>query len=493
MTAHSRGGFLLAIVKTGGGTAVNMVFSILTTKILALVLGPAGLGFWALIKQTNQSLVRLGALGGQVTVAQALASRDGKARDHYVASATILFLSGTVLISLVLTFFAAPLASLMLDRTDGAAVRMIRWLIISVGIGVAQIFLYGIFNGNRAIGRLAMAGILTAGVNLALAWFVAPLVAEGHAEALIILLSAGQFLSLCWCIWIAVRNRWLSSMFSWPGFSQFRSDATHFMRMSGALLTAGLSLTVGMLAVRVVVLHTRGTGDVGLFDAAWTISATYVMLALSSFATYFVPTMAASQDASDRARQIDDAIRLVIGLILPLLIILLCFRDFVIGVLYSKEFLEASRLLRWTLVGDCIRLICWCLSGPMIASAHAGRLTLIELFVTGLLVSGGGCLAIWLYGDFEIFGPVYVVSMAVYAVIAGLYSRKFHEWNPVSAAFGGWCLAFALVVGTAFLAWHSPPSVLGAAAVIAASLCLAAWLNMDVLIHALKAVRRAVM
>jgi len=493
MYVHSRGRFLLAVLKSGGGTAARMVFGVLTTKILAVALGPSGIGLWALVKQTRETLVRFGALGGQTAVTQALASREGHAREHYVASASILFLSGTIVISLVLLAFGKPLASLLIGRTDEEAVTLVRFLTVSVGIGILQLFLFGILNGNRAIGRLAIANTLAAGVNAGLAWFVAPLVAEGHVLALVLLVTAGQFVSVCWSIHVAKRMGWLAALLQWPGWSQFRTDASHFLRMGGALLVAGQALTFGMLAVRIVILHGQGASSVGFFDAAWTINATYVMLVLSSFATYFVPTMAASRDAPDRARQINDAIRLLIAFILPLIIFLLCFKDYVIIILYSNEFQESARLLRWTLIGDCIRILCWPLSGPMIASGHAGRFALIEATFTGVFLSGGGCLAVWLYGDYEIFGPVYILSMLSYAIVAAKYCRKFHGWSVRSSAFAGWTIGFGLVVVTAGVSWSTTPSLPISIVAVVAGLSLGAWVNKITPLQAYNLLRKTIL
>jgi O-antigen/teichoic acid export membrane protein len=65
-----------AVLQTGGASLITLGLAVVATKIFAVVLGPAGIGFISLVRQTYQAALILGTLNGQTAIAQGIGSRE---------------------------------------------------------------------------------------------------------------------------------------------------------------------------------------------------------------------------------------------------------------------------------------------------------------------------------------------------------------------------------------------------------------------------------
>jgi O-antigen/teichoic acid export membrane protein len=78
----------------------------------------------------------------------------------------------------------------VLDRNDGQATSLVRWLALPVALGMASTYLNGVLNGFRAIGVLALLQILGAAALALLVYPASRLVKGDHPIAFIAKLSA---------------------------------------------------------------------------------------------------------------------------------------------------------------------------------------------------------------------------------------------------------------------------------------------------------------
>src|SRR3954454_4308119 len=107
---------LKAVLKTGSGTVGFLLFGVLATKIMAVILGPSGIGLYSLLRQTVEFSKGLGTLGGETALVQGLASRKGETQDNYLVTAFWVFVLGALLTVTIMLSFAPWLLPRMLDR-----------------------------------------------------------------------------------------------------------------------------------------------------------------------------------------------------------------------------------------------------------------------------------------------------------------------------------------------------------------------------------------
>lgn len=445
--------FVRASLKTGAGTIATLLLGAVAMKTLALQLGPAGVGFFSLLRHTQQTGTVFSTLGGQTALIQGLASREGETKSQYLHAALLLVIAGTVVVATAVLLLAPWLAVLLLDSHDPNATVLVRWLALPIVLGGVVTFFSGILNGFRAIGRLAWVNVAVAGTIAVLAGPAARAYNAGQPLALVALLTAGFMAGIVAAGTMVARGGWLR--LSGIAIATKVDDAAkrHFLLVGGTTVVTGLAQTGTVLAVRATIVHQHGLGTAGIFDVAWTLSMMYVMLALTSFGTYYLPTLSGIVDPGDRQQLILTTLRLSGLLMVPLITCVIVLRPLVISVLYSSEFVPAVRIMRWMLIGDYLKVASWVLALPMVAYAHMKRFFWSEILANaGFLCFTICCLLVG--ADIEWIGVGFLVVYACYLAYTVYYiSSEFFFLPPrqlILELAGG----FVLILGASWFSWN---------------------------------------
>jgi PST family polysaccharide transporter len=195
--------------------------------------------------------------------------------------------------------------------------------------------------------------------------------------------------------------------------------------------------------------RTGGVTLAGLFDAGWTISMVYVMLLLSSFSTYFLPTLAA---AEDRNRVITDVLRVTLLIAVPMVSGMIALRPFVLVLLYSPQFLPVTRMMNWMLIGDALKVISFVLAMPMLALADTKAYLTGEVLWNSLMIIGA-TLAYSADGSLERIGLVFAVSYCVYLMYSLRYCRVRLGWKLPGTLAIPVIIAAVTVLLVSYSAW----------------------------------------
>ena len=216
------------------------------------------------------------------------------------------------------------------------------------------------------------------------------------------------------------------------------------------MLATGLLSSVVLLGLRTRIIYAEGLEGAGWFDAAWTVSMRHVTLVLSSLQTYYLPALARARDVEERAAQIGRVLMVTTLIMAPVVAILEVAKPLVLSLLYSDSFRPAASLLRWTLVGDYLKVTSWVLAMPMLAVADMRAFVATDLSVQAVFVVS----AILLGRVFKPSGGAAIAFVACYAVnlaICYWYSCSRQEFRPTRALTMAWSGGLALVVGAALV------------------------------------------
>ncbi|QJX01469.1 oligosaccharide flippase family protein [Alcanivorax sp. IO_7] len=157
-------------------------------------------------------------------------------------------------------------------------------------------------------------------------------------------------------------------------------------------MLAGLATGLGMLAARSIIQRELGSVEQGYFQAAWTISMTYLGFVLGAMGTDYYPRLtSAIHDHEQVNRLVNEQIEVVLLLAGPVIVGLLGLAPWAIALLYSSEFVPATDILRWQLLGDVLKITAWPL-GFVILSAGAGK----TFMLTESIAMSVFVLCIWL-------------------------------------------------------------------------------------------------
>ncbi len=205
-----------------------------------------------------------------------------------------------------------------------------------------------------------------------------------------------------------------------------------------------------LLATRARILQHQGLEAAGEFDAAWAISMNYVSLLLGSLQTYCLPELAS--DPTVRAahlRRMLTAAALAAALAACGLAI---FKPAVIALLYSEAFRGAAHLLRWTLVGDYLKISSWVLSISMLAAADMRAFLGADL-VAYTVFAAGAAVAARFRGAAEGAAMGFVLMYAAHLLVCGWIVIRRYGFRPGARLVTLWMAGLAAVAAISALTW----------------------------------------
>lgn len=413
-----------ATAVVGLGSVLSLAASVVVAKVLAILIGPDGVGLLGVMQSLvgiAGMLVGFGVATGLVRgLASAIAQGDVEEVGGLRQAGSLIVL-GTGSVGLILLVLGREwVASTILGDSGraGDVLFIAPAVVLSALAGIEL----AIINGYHRIGALTLGGLLGAlGASTAMMGFVAVAGEDGIAPAIL----AGAAASLVISFAVRARIIGMSSRLSDPG--RLAAVARSLIRFGGPYTASAIVGTGAQLLVPVIVLNQLGQAEAGHYRAASTIAVGYLAFLLTSFAQDYYPRIAAAQP-EELVALIEKRMRLVMALAVPIILATLALAPLAIRLLYSDDFLPATQVLEWQLVGDLLKLPAWALSFVILARGSSGRFFAVELLGGAVLVGATivGTEMLGLAGA----GVAYFVSYAVYCVAVWLVVRRWAATTP---------------------------------------------------------------
>jgi len=437
--------------QTGAAALGSGLLSALATKIIAAVGGPEALATLSTLQQLRQAAVVAATGNGQTAVVRGASAFRGAERSGYVRTAACLFAAATALIGGCMISWPQPLAALA--GFEPGATRLIPWLAIPVALTSLLVFASALLNALGAIARIAILSVIGSAAMVVGAWPAAHAFAAGERSALVGLLIFSALASGGAALVALFRFRaQVEAWFCGPGQWWSGRAARSFFTMSAALLASGLAASGTLLAVRRHIILTQGLSITGQFDAAWGLSMNQVTLVLSSLQTYYLPAVAKSRSPAERDGHISSVLAIAALAAAGAIAGIAVLKPWLLRMLYSVAFEPAAAYLRWTLLGDYLKVTSWILSIPVLAAGDMKMFLAVDLAAYGVFaaVAIGFAPALTAASSAAIG---FVAMYAAHLTLCAIYLRRKLRFVPARGALAAWVIGLTVVTVASALSW----------------------------------------
>ncbi|MGD0101397.1 MAG: O-antigen translocase [Acidobacteriota bacterium] len=451
----------------GGAQALNLLVGMIKTKLVAILLGPAGVGLVGLYQSATTLVGTFAGLGITSSAVRQVAEAAGSEDDQGIGRTVVVlrracWFSG-VLGTLLTAVLAWPLSVWAFGNGERA------WPIAVLGLTLLLSSISGgqmaLIQGVRRISDLARLQILSviAGTILSVGLF-AWLGEQGIVPVLVV--SAAINLGLSW--WFARRVHVPIVKMTWP---ETIKEARHLLTLGLGFMWSALLMAGVGLAARALVVRDFGIDANGIYQAAWGVSGVFAGFILTAMGTDFYPRLtAAAGDNAEVNRLVNEQSEVGILLALPGLLGTLVFSPLVIRIFYSAKFMDAADLLPWFVLGIFGRVISWPLGFIQLARSAVRWFIITEtsfnfLYLVLIWVGAGW---IGLRGTAIAFAIVYGVYTLGMTWVAGRISQ-FRWSKAVLRLFLTAGLAVAVTFGLVTIAPRIVAELAGAVIVIAST------------------------
>lgn len=448
----------------GGASVVNILIGLVRMKLVAVLLGPAGVGLIGLYSSLMATAATVSQLGvgtvGTRQIAEAHAKSDAKtlavARRALFWAGLALSLAGGLVIWLSRDLLARHVLG------DAAASGAVAWLALGVALSVAAASQSAMIQGMRRVRDLALITVLSAVfgtiVGVPLIWWLG----QSGVAAYVLLAPASAF--MLGRVFMARLPKAEDIAIT---FADLAPQWKIFIRLGVPFMAASIVATGIDLWIRLDIQNRLGAEALGHFQASWTIAMQYVGFVLGAMAADYYPRLTgvicSPREACQLVNQQTEVALLLSGCAI---LTLLGFAPWVVALLYAADFSGAAIVLRWQALATVLKVASWPL-GFVILAAGAGRTYFLAESTTLILMAGAISLLIPRFG-LEAAGIGFFIAYAFYlpVVYAQAIRRIGFRWS--SDVISAFALLSGLCLGTGFALWGAPDwgVIAGAVAVI---------------------------
>lgn len=351
-------------------TLIRMVSSLVSVKVVAVIIGPAGVALLGQLHNISSIMLGLanGGINTGITKYVAEYKDDKDVVKKFLSNALKITLYCSLVASLILIVGNQWLSKSILKSSEYGYVFIVFGFTII--FYTLNILLISILNGYKSFKKYVVVNI--SGTLIGLAFTVTLVFFWGLPGALI---NAVTFQSVVFFVtlWLLRKEEWLKKEYFDKAWD--KGIVRKYMAYSAANLTAMFLFPIAQLIMRGYVITQLSMDHAGWWEAMNRISTTYLGVITSSFAIYYLPRLSEIKDKLELRREILKCYKFIVPLLLIAVLMIYILRYPIIYVLFSKEFYPMSSLFGWQLAGDVFKIMSWLLAYQMGARAQ------IKLFI----------------------------------------------------------------------------------------------------------------
>lgn len=440
--ATSHGEALKSSAVIGGSTAIVLLIRMVRTKVLAVLLGPVGIGLEAIFDSITTLARTASNMGVSSSGVRQIAAAMGTGEQAVIDRTVLTLRRACVLLGLlggaVLFIAREPISRLAFDSGEHASeIGLLGIAVLFSGVMGGQIAL---LQGMRRIRNLAQVNILGA---LASAVLSIPIVyfwgREGIAAYLTMAAGVGMLVAWKFARRVQIESRDIS-------LRDIRDEARNLLKLGLAFASSGLMTTGALFLIRIFVTRQEGVAGAGQFQAASALSMVYIGFILQAMGTDFYPRLAAASEDDKRCNQlVNEQAEVSMLLGLPGILATIALAPWVIHLFYSGKFGGAAEILCWQAAGMLLRVGSWPMGFIVMAKGRSAVLFWTELAAHSCyaILALVGLRTLGLPGVGMAFLGMYMFHWCMMYVVA----RKMtgFSWSPMNGR-----LSLIALLATAF-------------------------------------------
>ncbi len=425
----------------GGVQVFSIIISIIRSKFIAVLLGPAGMGIAGLLTSIVSLIGGLTNFGLGTSAVRDVASANGTGNATRIATVvTVLrrwvWVTGT-LGTLVMLVLSPWLSQLTFGNRDYTFAFI--WISITLLFNQLTTGQLVLLQGMRKLQYLAKASLTGSALGLII---TVPLYyrfgIDGIVPAIIITSVISLLLSWYFAKKIKIAPVKVSRV-------RTITEGKNMLTMGFLISLSGLISMGASYLVSIFIRHTGGVSQVGLYAAGFAIINTYVGLIFTAMGTDYYPRLSAIAHSNELCKQtINQQAEIALLILAPILIVFLVFIKWVVIILYSNKFIAVDAMLHWAALGMLFKAGSWSISFILLAKGAS------KLFFWNELIASVYILVLNILGYYFMgltgLGISFMVGYLLYLIQVFILSNIKYQFSFESSFLRIFAIQFLLAL-----------------------------------------------
>lgn len=405
----------------GGVQALNILCSVVRTKLVAWLMGSVGVGLFGLYNNALEMIVTITNLNVRSSSVRDISQKHESGDASLVARIIAVVRRWSLWLGLGGATLTMALAPALSHFTFGDSNHI--WGFVALSAAVLLVALtngeQAVLQGTQRLRRLASASMwgtlcgLLVSVPMFYWW------RERSVLPSIIAYAACNAIAV-----YVLRNR------DYPAVSVTRRETT---AVGAAFVRLGIYMTIGGFATSLAsyvfnawLNHHAGTGEVGFYQAGYTLINRYTGLLFTALGMEYYPRLARVADSPKRLRIfVSQEINIAMMVLAPVAATFILFRSQIVWLLYTEEFKVILTYISIGMVGMTFRALSWCMAFVILARGDGKTYVMTESLsaVAGLVLN----IVCYTHWGITGLGLAFTLWYIFYTlVVAWVYYRRYH-------------------------------------------------------------------
>lgn len=360
----------------GGVQIFKILLSIINTKLVAVLLGPLGIGIQGLLSSTIGIISNISGLGlGTSAVRDVSSAYYSGDIDRFSKTVTVFrrLVWYTGGLGLIICLFGAPLWSKI---TFGSYEYTVSFSILAITILLGQISTGQgvVLQGARKFRQMAKSGIIGSVLGLFTGIpFYYLFGVKGIVPSMLLSSITGICLTFYYSRKVKVKKQNLL-------IKEVFNHGNLMLKMGFFVALQSFLSIFCAYAVRIFISHTGSIVDVGLYNSGFNIINTYIGMIFAAMGTDYYPRLSSYASDNDKFKNcINQQMELALLLLSPMIIVFLLLGNYAITLLYSEKFVGATLMIMLGIIGVFFKAPSWCLGFTFLAKGDTRAFFVNEL------------------------------------------------------------------------------------------------------------------
>ena len=404
----------------GGVQVMGILCSIIRTKLVAMWIGPVGIGLFGLFNNALEMIATGTNLGIRSSSVRDISQAHEKSDPGLISRMVTVVRKWSLWLGLAGALLTLVLAPALSQMTFGDSTHIWGFVALSVAVLLQALTNgeYAVLQGTSRLKRLASVTLWGTIVGLAVS---VPLFYLLRSRSILpsILAYAAALAAFAWLL----RNR------EYPAASLSRRET---FDMGKGFVKLGIFMTLGNFAgilasyaFNAWLNVNTSTEQVGFYQAGYTLINKYTGLILTALGMEYYPRLSKVADSRLRLRAfVSQEINVAIAVMAPVVALFILLRELVVWILYTPEFNVILTFVSWGMVGTIFRTLSWCLAFTILAKGDGKTYLWTE--VASAIINLVLNIVFYRWWGLTGLGVAFLVSYLLYTIIvAVVYFRLY--------------------------------------------------------------------
>ena len=419
----------------------NILCSVVRTKLVALWIGPLGMGLFAIFNSAIDMIVNIANFGMRTSATRSISmasdNPDKLNRISVAARRWAMWLGALGAIAMII---ASPWLS---EMSFGDRSHVWGYVILAIAVFANSLTLgeQAVMQGTSMLKKLAQASFYGALVGLILSIPLYYFLGEQSIVPSILCYSLSVLIFS-----YLIRKKGIGLQGCTLTIKDTLAIGKDFLKLGIFItLTDVVSQTSNYIFISYL-NNVANTETVGYYQAGYTLIARYTGLILSALCVEYFPRLSKVAHSNMKLNIfVSQEINIALMVLTPVIVAFILFARLIITILYTDEFFIIQNFITIGIVGMVFRVFSWCMSFVVLAKGRGKMFFIIE--VMDIFVFLGAYITAYHFYGLDGFGGAFILWYFISTLIVMFCYYHFFNLRLNAACFkwGLWALSSSIV------------------------------------------------